>query len=96
MAVRQLGITHQSAASWLAAYHDQVLPQQVEDDTPTEMVEVDELHTFVGKKQESLRSNGCGKGEPSDRGVQSAQGVALDSDAGVCRTSTSSTAPLHR
>ena len=48
---RQLGITHQSVANWLTAYHDQVLPEQVEDDTPTEVVEVDELHTFVGKKR---------------------------------------------
>ena len=46
-----MGIARQSVANWLAAYHDQVLPQQVEDDTPTEVVEVDELHTFVGKKR---------------------------------------------
>ncbi len=49
---RQLGITHQSVANWLNAYHDSLLPAQVEDATPTGVVEVDELHTFVGKKRE--------------------------------------------
>ena len=29
-----------------------LLPPQVEDDTPTEVVEMDELYTFVGKKRE--------------------------------------------
>src|SRR3954468_22953378 len=35
---RQLGITHQSVCNWLTAYHDNLLPAQVEDDTPTEVV----------------------------------------------------------
>lgn len=47
---RQLSITHQSVSNWINTYHDQLLPEQVEDDTPTEVVEIDELYTFVGKK----------------------------------------------
>ena len=47
---RLLGVNYQSVINWLNAYHDQQLPQKVEDTTPTQTVEVDELFTFVGKK----------------------------------------------
>jgi transposase-like protein len=47
---RQLGVHHQSVANWLNAHHEEQLPEKVEDQTPTETVEVDELFTFVGKK----------------------------------------------
>ena len=47
---RQLGVHYQSVINWLNAYHDEKLPHQVEDSTPTDTVEVDELFTFVGKK----------------------------------------------
>ena len=47
---RQLGINYQSVVNWVDAHHDRVLPEKVEDDTPSETVEVDELYTFVGKK----------------------------------------------
>lgn len=47
---RQLGINYQSVVNWVNAHHDEVLPHKVEDDTPSETVEVDELYTYVGKK----------------------------------------------
>lgn len=46
---RTLGVNFQSVINWFNAAHDQ-LPHQVEDTTPTETVEIDELFTFVGKK----------------------------------------------
>lgn len=46
---RLLNIHHQSVANWVTA-HAQTLPQKVEDRTPTDVVEIDELYTFVGKK----------------------------------------------
>ena len=48
---RQLGVQHQSVANWVSAYHDQ-LPHLVEDQTPTQTVELDELFTFIGKKSD--------------------------------------------
>jgi transposase-like protein len=47
---RQLGINYQSVVNWVDAHHDEVLPEKVEDETPTDTVEVDELYTYVGKK----------------------------------------------
>lgn len=47
---RQLGVHHQSVANWVNAYHDEQVPHQVEDTTPAETIEVDELYTYVGKK----------------------------------------------
>lgn len=46
---RLLNIHHQSVANWVSA-HAHSLPQQVEDTNPTEIIEIDELYTFVGKK----------------------------------------------
>lgn len=46
---RALGVNFQSVINWFTQAHDQ-LPHQVEDTTPTETVEIDELFTFVGKK----------------------------------------------
>jgi transposase-like protein len=46
---RALGVNFQSVINWFNAAHDQ-LPHQVEDQTPTQTVEIDELFTFVGKK----------------------------------------------
>ncbi len=46
---RQLGVHHQSVANWVDAAEAK-LPEQVTDDTPTEVVEIDELFTHVGKK----------------------------------------------
>jgi transposase-like protein len=46
---RTLHVHHQSVANWIKA-HEQTLPAQVHDTTPTETVEVDELFTYVGKK----------------------------------------------
>jgi insertion element IS1 protein InsB len=48
---RALGVNFQSVINWFNQAHDQ-LPPQVEDQTPTETVELDELFTFVGKKTE--------------------------------------------
>ena len=46
---RTLGVNFQSVINWFNAAHD-ALPHQVEDQTPTQTVEIDELFTFVGKK----------------------------------------------
>ena len=46
---RQLGVHHQSVANWVDAAEAR-LPYQVADTTPTEVVEIDELFTHVGKK----------------------------------------------
>jgi len=47
---RQLGINYQSVVNWVNAHHDTALPEKVEDATPTETIEVDELYTYIGKK----------------------------------------------
>jgi transposase-like protein len=46
---RALGVNFQSVINWFNAAHEQ-LPHQVEDQSPTHTVEIDELFTFVGKK----------------------------------------------
>jgi transposase-like protein len=46
---RALGVNFQSVINWVNAAHGQ-LPHEVEDATPTETVEIDELFTYVGKK----------------------------------------------
>jgi transposase-like protein len=48
------GVHHQSVANWIKAAAD-ALPQQVADNTPTKIVEVDELFTYVGKKSNASR-----------------------------------------
>jgi hypothetical protein len=48
---RQLGVHYQSIINWLNAHHD-TLPEKVEDASPTETVEVDELFTYIGKKRD--------------------------------------------
>lgn len=47
---RTLSVNFQSVINWFNQAHDQ-LPQLVEDATPTENVEIDELFTYVGKKR---------------------------------------------
>ena len=47
---RALGVNFQSVINWFNAAHEQ-LPHQVEDQTPTQTVEIDELFTYVGKKR---------------------------------------------
>ena len=46
---RALGVNFQSVINWFNQAHNE-LPHQVEDTTPTETIEIDELFTFVGKK----------------------------------------------
>ena len=46
---RALSVNFQSVINWFNAAHEQ-LPHQVEDTTPTENVEIDELFTYIGKK----------------------------------------------
>lgn len=46
---RTLSVNFQSVINWFNAAHDE-LPHQVEDQTPTDTVEIDELFTYVGKK----------------------------------------------
>jgi transposase-like protein len=52
---RALGVNFQSVINWVNAAHAQ-LPHQVEDQTPTETVEIDELFTYVGKKSDKPTS----------------------------------------
>jgi transposase-like protein len=47
---RVLSVNFQSVINWVNRAHDE-LPHHVEDQTPTENVEIDELFTFVGKKR---------------------------------------------
>ena len=47
---RVLGVNFQSVINWVNLAHEQ-LPHQIEDQTPSESVEIDELFTFVGKKR---------------------------------------------
>lgn len=47
---RSLGITHQTVANW-HKIDQQRLPEQITDQTPTEVVEVDELYSYATKKK---------------------------------------------
>jgi transposase-like protein len=47
---RVLGVHHQSIANWIKQASE-ALPEQVTDNTPTQIVEIDELFTYVGKKR---------------------------------------------
>ncbi|MEO5952787.1 MAG: IS1 family transposase, partial [Chloroflexia bacterium] len=47
---RVLGVNFQSVINWVNQAHEE-LPHKVEDQTPSESVELDELFTFVGKKR---------------------------------------------
>ena len=47
---RTLSVNFQSVINWFNQAHEQ-LPYQVEDNTPTQTVEIDELFTYVGKKR---------------------------------------------
>ncbi len=47
---RALNVNFQSVINWFNQAHDQ-LPHQVEDTTPAQTVEIDELFTYVGKKR---------------------------------------------
>jgi transposase-like protein len=46
---RQLGVNHQSVANWVKAYAAQLPPAPQPDEV--EVVELDELHTFVERKK---------------------------------------------
>jgi transposase-like protein len=48
---RHLGINYGSVVNWVNAHHDQDLPEQVEDQTPADTGEIDELFTYIGKKR---------------------------------------------
>jgi transposase-like protein len=48
---RALSVNFQSVINWFNTAHDE-LPHQVEDQTPTQTVEIDELFTYVGKKRQ--------------------------------------------
>jgi transposase-like protein len=45
-----LRVNHQSVVNWVNAAHLK-LPATVQDTTPTQTVELDELFTFIGKKK---------------------------------------------
>ena len=50
---RLLGVSPQSVANWLKAYHEQLAAQSPDPPRPerAETVELDELYTFVGSKK---------------------------------------------
>jgi transposase-like protein len=49
---RILNVHHQSVANWVATSAER-LPDQVQDTTPAETVEIDELFTYIGKKTDA-------------------------------------------
>ena len=53
---RLLGITHQTAANWLAAAEAQ-LPNTPPQPTTSETIELDELFTFIGTKKTKRSSS---------------------------------------
>jgi hypothetical protein len=54
---RLLGINYQSAVNWINAYH-QSLPVGEPTVATPEVVELDEVFTFIGSKDESLHHHG--------------------------------------
>jgi transposase-like protein len=79
---RVLGVNFQSVVNWFNHAHDQ-LPHQVEDPTPTETLEVDELSTYVGKKEASVRCGGSRPGYSTGGGVLRHARAEPESHAGV-------------
>lgn len=77
---RILNVHHQSAANWVAASAQQ-LPEQVQYTTPTETVEIDELFTYIGKKQTCLHCCSGSQGEWTDRGSGGVERTQLGSCA---------------
>ena len=48
---RHLGVHHVTVMNWVKAHADQLPPAAVPDESPLHIVEMDELHTFVGRKK---------------------------------------------
>ncbi len=59
---KHLGVHHQSVANWIKAAARE-LPAQVADQTPTEIIEMDELYTFVGSKKPKSTSRPASPGK---------------------------------
>lgn len=53
---RTLGVNHQSVANWVNAYADQ-LPEAPVPEGELEVVELDELYTFIGDKKTGSTSS---------------------------------------
>lgn len=53
---KHLRVHHQRVANWVQAAAQQ-LPERVADTTPTEIIEMDELSTFVGSKKTKSTSS---------------------------------------
>lgn len=62
---RVLSVNYVSVINWVNALHS-TLPEQVADTTHTKIEETDELFTYVGKKQTSLRSSVGSQGHTPD------------------------------
>ncbi len=52
---RRLHVNHQHVTNWINA-HAAPLPQDVTDFTPTNTIEINEVHTFVGQKKSYITS----------------------------------------
>ncbi len=48
---RHLGVHHVTVMNWVKAHADQLPPAPIPKDVPLHTIEMDELHTFVGRKK---------------------------------------------
>ncbi len=48
---RLLGVHHVTVMNWVKAHADRLPPPSVPDESPLHIIEMDELHTFVGRKK---------------------------------------------
>ena len=54
---RILKVSHVSVMNWVKAHADQLLPAPVPAESPLHIVEMDELHTFVGHKKTMVHNH---------------------------------------
>jgi transposase-like protein len=64
---RQVGVNHQSVATWVNAYAAQLPPAPLPEQVDT--VEMDELHTFIADKKQSLHRDLCRPGHTLHSGL---------------------------
>jgi transposase len=56
---RILGINHQTVANWVNAHSEQLPPAPIPEEV--DIIEMDEMFTFVGEKKASLHRDICGQ-----------------------------------
>ena len=61
---KHLGVHHQSVANWVHAVA-LALPEPIADHRPTEIIEMDELYTFVGSKKTRSISSQRSRAKPA-------------------------------